>query len=160
MKPNLDFISSFQIGDVTYESNLAEDLKINKGNLQDAFETHAERFAFYTTAYELALDYELRLSAEVDRLYAKCDEAARSQLAANGIKVTEKMVENVVITTPEYIEAQKLLFDAKKNAGLLKAAKDAMIARKDMLVSFGANIRAELNADPMIVMDKVRKNRS
>jgi hypothetical protein len=57
------------------------------------------------------------------------------------------MVENTVITDPKYVELQEKYLDAKRNAGVLKSARDAMIHRKDMLVQMGANYRAEGSSD-------------
>ena len=65
----------------------------------------------------------------------------------SSVKLTEKMVENTVITHPEYVESLNNHLDAKRTAGLLKAARDAMIHRRDMLIQLGATHRAEGTSD-------------
>jgi hypothetical protein len=149
--PSLNLLTSFSVGDVQYSSTLEDDLHIDNANIAEAYLTHSNKFAFYATAYELALDHETRMKARLDQVYALLDEQARQELQAKGLKVTEKMVENVVITSDDYKTTQERYFEAKKNTGLLRASKDAMMARKDMLVSLGANYRAEINSDPTLL---------
>lgn len=137
----------FTIGDETFPNDLTEHLAISNKPINDAFTDHAGLFAWYATAYELASAHESRLKTELGRKYALLDANARQQAKQAGVKMTEKMVENTVITSPAYKTLEDDYLKAKMNAGLLKAAKDAMIHRKDMLVQLGANYRAEGASD-------------
>lgn len=65
------------------------------------------------------------------------------------MKLTEKMVENEVITNPLYEAAMQAYLQAKKEHGLLMVGREAMGHRKEMLISLGANYRAEAN-DPYV----------
>jgi len=137
----------FTIGENTFPNNMREHLDLQSKHIQDSFMEHPDLYSWYATAYELALDVELRLKAELDRTYAHCDANARQQAQAAGIKMTEKKVENVVITDDLYKQVQGEYLTAKRNTGLLRAGKDAMIHRRDMLIQMGANYRAEGNSD-------------
>ncbi len=148
----------FEIDGIPHQSVLVEDLNIDRMNLSEEFEKHSQRFAWYGTAYELCMDKERRLKAELGRAYAQLDVQARAQMSAAGIKVSEQKVENMVNLTPDYIKIQDEYFDAMRMAGLLKAARDAMMAKKDCLVSLGANIRAEMSSDPSLLQEQYRKN--
>lgn len=139
--------STFTVGSLEYESRLPEDLFVNRNDLSTEYATHAERFAWYATCYELAQDKLARLEADLKRAYAVIDHEVRTNLQLSGVKSTEKMVENSVITDQRYIQIQEELFDAQKQVGLLKSARDAMIHRRDMLVSMGATYRAEIKSD-------------
>jgi len=136
-------VTHYTIGDTEYERNLNSDLRVNTGNLSEEFAVHAEKFAWYSTAYELALDNELKLKSKLERHYAQVDYIVREEARQAAVKMTEKKVENSVITHPEYAAVQGDYLDAKRNSGLLKAARDAMVHRRDMLIQLGANYRAE-----------------
>lgn len=147
----------YVVGEDEFDSNLEEDLRVNPANLNDEFATHSEKFAWYATAYELAKDYEMQLKARVERLYAQLDYIVREEGRLAGIKLTEKKVENSVITRDDYVRLYDLYIEAQKNTGLLRAARDAMIHKKDMLISMGANYRAEGASDLSMKMDQYRQ---
>jgi hypothetical protein len=133
----------FNIGEQEFPNLLEEHLNLRTKNVMDCFIEHSELFAWYATAYELSLDVEIRAKESLARLYAVVDNTSRTAAKGAGVKLTEKMVENTVITDPQYVSVQAKYLDAKRNTGLLKAAKDAMIHRRDMLIQMGATYRAE-----------------
>lgn len=147
-EPTLNELNpTFTVGDFDYESKLAEDLYIDRTDLNEEFVRHPERFAFYATCYELAAAKAENYKTNLNRLYAVLDHEKRSELALAGVKTTEKMVENSVITDDRYVALQDAYLEAQKNAALLKAAMVAMQHRKDMLIQLGSAARAEIQAD-------------
>lgn len=147
MNEELDLIDVFTIGDNTFPNNLKEHLAVRNVPINDAFMDHAELFAWYATAYELAVDHESRLKVELKRKYALLDHKHRQDGKMAGVKMTEKMVENTVITDPSYVQLENDYLSAQRNSGLLKAARDAMLQRRDMLIQLGATYRAEGASD-------------
>jgi len=139
----LELFDVFRIGDTTFPNQLNEHIDVRSQHINECFMDHAGLFAWYATAFELALDLEGRTKKELERTYARLDHLHRTNGKAAGVKMTEKMVENTVITDPLYTKTQTEYLDAKRNAGLLKAAKEAMIHRRDMLIQMGATYRAE-----------------
>lgn len=152
-------VEHFVIGTSKFPNELKKHLAVNQSALSDVFAEHAEHFAWYSTAYELAMDHEARLKEELQRTYARIDHKVRTDARAAGVKHTEKMVDNSVITHPKYVELQDEYLEAKKNTGLLKAARDAMIHRRDMLIQMGANYRAEGASDISLREEQYRKSR-
>lgn len=144
-------VSEHVVGSHTYESTLDEDLFINRNDLNSEFSSHAEKFAYYSTCFELASDKLRRYEVELKRLYAVLDANKRSELINAGVKYTEKMIENSVITDDAYRALQDEALDAERQVGLLKAARDAMAQRKEMLISLGANQRSEYRSDPSLL---------
>jgi DNA gyrase/topoisomerase IV subunit A len=140
--------SEFNVAGITVESTVDEDLRIDRDALSEEFEKHSIRFNFYAVSFELCQDHETRLKASMDRLYGLCDVQARAEMEMAKVKVTEKKVENMVITMSDYVKKQEEYFDACLQTRLMKAARDAMVHKKDCLISLGANIRAELQNDP------------
>ena len=94
---------------------------------------------------------------ELDMLYASIDHKARQAALASKVKLTEKMVENTVITDQEFQQAKREYLEAKKEFGVLQAGREAFIQRKEMLISLGANYRAEGNADPVLLQEKAKQ---
>jgi len=143
-------VDEYNVAGQAYPSTLEEDLKIDKFDVSSEFIKHSETYGWYSTAYELAMDYEARIKSKLERVYALIDVRVRAQMNNASVRITEKKVENTVITDPEYVELQSLYQDAKRDTGLLKAARDAMQAKKDCLISLGANMRAEWSSEPSI----------
>ncbi len=139
-----------QVGEMTFESKLQEDLFVNRSDLNSEFVRHPERFAFYATCYEIAAAKENNYKVNLERLYAIIDHEKRGELMLAGVKTTEKMVENSVITDERYTALQDDYLQAQKDAAICKAAMHAMQHRKDMLVQLGSAARAEFNADVSI----------
>ena len=148
---------TYTVGAVDYESNLDEDLYINRSDLSSEFASHAERFAYYSTCFEIASDKLRRLEVDLKRMYAILDYQKRLEMQNSGVKTTEKMIENMVITADEYVALQTELLDAERQVGLLKAARDSMAQRKEMLVSLGANQRTEFRADASLMARELRE---
>ncbi len=146
----------FVIGEEEYDKDLEQELFVNRGDLSGEFADHSLRFAWFSTAYELCVDHEARVKSLLERQAAHLDFIVRQEFQAANLKSTEKKVENSVITRPEYTELQEKLFDAKLQTGLAKAARDAMIHRRDMLIGLGANQRAEGNSDVSILTEQVK----
>lgn len=140
-------VDVFKIGEHTFPNDLDEHVDISSKHIDRCFTEHPGLYAWYATAYELALDAEARLKKELAETYAHVDRKARADAKAAGIKLTEKMVENTVITSDLYRKVQEDYLDAKLNTGLLKAAKEAMIHRRDMLIQKGSTYRSEIQSD-------------
>ena len=155
----LELFDVFRIGDATFPNHQKEHLDVRSKNINECFMEHAELFAWYATAFELALDKDGRAKEELARTYARLDHHHRSGGKAAGVKMTEKMVENSVITDPAYTKAHGDYLDAKRNTGLLKAAKEAMIHRRDMLIQMGATYRAEGQSDITIKQEMYKRGK-
>lgn len=135
------------IGGVDYPNTLSEDVRINQGALIIDFTEHVEKMAYWATLYEMSLAEALALKNELSRAYAHADKSVRENAKMSSVRVTEKMVENSAITHPIYTEVQAEYEATKLRTGLLKAARDAMIHRRDMLIQLGATARAEGASD-------------
>ena len=155
--------AELEINGELHARNIDEDSRIGD-NLELEFMEQANIYAWWATMVELARDKVLRQKALLDQLAAKIDhrermkaKAANEQAGKTVVKLTEKMVENTVITDPEFIAAQTLYFECKKQLGMLDAGKQAMDTKRYMLVAIGANMRAEGMANPTVMKDAARE---
>lgn len=127
------------LGGVVYPNDFAEDLSIDRSNLQEEFLTHADKYAYYATLSELAEDRFNRLKENLETVAARCDydkrtEYERMKAQETKLKMTEKMFENEVLLDPRYQAALKEMQDARYLAQLLRNAPMAFAHRRDMLL--------------------------
>jgi len=148
---------TFTVGNTTYNSQLEEDLFVNRSDLNSEFMKQPERFAFYATCYELASIKVQQHENALKRLYALIDHEKRAELMNAGVKVTEKMIENSVVTDDRYLAFQEETVEAQKQCSVLKVAMLSMIQRKDMLIQLGSAFRAEMQADLSVKAAAVRE---
>lgn len=148
---------------IVLTSEIQDDLYINHADLQEEFLRQPELFAWWASTCELAKDLVARQKFLLERLAANIDHQARmeaetaSQALGKTVKLTEKMVENTVIGNKEYQTAMFQYLELKKQYGMLQAGKDAIEQKKDMLISLGANYRAEASSNPSILMDAAKE---
>jgi hypothetical protein len=68
-------------------------------------------------------------------------------LQAEGSKTTERAIDAEVDLDPDVHRARLYLLDMEHEEAKVRALVDALRAKKDMLVSLGAHIRAEMQGD-------------
>ena len=143
-----------------YDLDLAEDLRINKTDLSESYMDQPAKFAWYAVlaaqARAQADDLKNKIEQKEDYikkiLRGKLDAEVRKQLELDGERVTEGKVENGINCHPKYVEALEELHrlrddyvEANENASILETAKEALNQRKDMLISLGAQMRADMS---------------
>jgi hypothetical protein len=143
-----------EINKENYESELYDNLTIDDTDLDKEFRQQPRLFAWWAAVETLIKDlYETR-KMQLKRLYAVLDSRVREDGKATKTKLTEKMVENTVITKPEYQKAENELSKIRKQFGLAHVGKEAFEQRKEMLISLGANRRSEVSANPVVKKEK------
>lgn len=164
-KPRV-ILESVTVDGVEYPIDIAGDLEINPTDLESEYCNQAQRYRMYGELAEATKDEAERCKVELGRLYAVIDERVRTdnvisneaskKAGASPVRMTEKMVENCVITNDEYMKKQMEYFAAKRQAGISKVYQDSMQHRLQMLIGIGANYRAEGQADPVLLREAVK----
>jgi len=146
--PNL-FVD-FEIDGVLYRLSPSAAAGIDQSDLDTEFATLPKNLAQWS-------GLSAKLSAEIQRmdyqkkkLYAQLDHEVRENATVAGIKLTEKMVENTVITDHRYQEFMESYFQFQETLGMLRSGVEAQFAKKEMLVSLGANARTFDSSMPRI----------
>ena len=116
------------------------DMKIDRSDLNGEFIRQSELAAVYGFLYAEAEKEVNRLDFYLSTVYAKLDREVRPELAEKG-RVTEKMVENEIISTETYQKVRYELISAKENKRLFKAACDALDHKLQALINAGADHR-------------------
>lgn len=154
--PNLKLDNGGQlVGD------LEADLYIDNSFLEEEFLKQPELFAWWATATELAKDLVGRQKFVLERMAATLDHGIRLSAVSNPvggkpIKLTEAQITHQITSDEKYQEAMLAYLEYKKQLGMLQAGKEAMEQRRDMLISLGANYRAEASSNPSILMGAAR----
>ena len=132
----------FEIDGQTYTINPSEDIKIDRTNIDLEFITIAKTYHLYAELEAMADSNRRVLETQRDVLYAQLDEEKRSQALSSGtLKVTEKMVENMVITDKRYVAKVAELNKSDRITRILRAARDSIAVKRDALISLGAHLR-------------------
>lgn len=145
---NLDVLDiELAIGNIKYDNNWAEDLAIDKDNLNHEFMTQSEKFAYYGTLYELAKDRHNRLKNELELVEAHVDAELRIRIdnirqQDPKYKATEAAIKCDIIRDARYRTKNEEVMSCAKMVGILSIAKEAFQQRMHMLVSLGANLRS------------------
>lgn len=147
---------------VLADGNIENDLYIDQRDLQEEFLKQPELYAWWATMTEIAKDLVARQKFFLERLAAKLDFDIRNPPplpdgSKDSTRITEKYIENRINSHPDYEREMFRFLEYKKQLGLLQAGSEAMVQRKDMLISLGANYRAEASSNPTILRDAARE---
>ncbi len=129
---------------------LRECVRINPEDIQAEFLRIPGDLAYWNAQYAIAL--KAFLNAEIDvkvtkgRVYAASKEAI---IARNG-KPTEEAMKALVESNEDYIAQQYACVDAEVKKNELYGKLDAIRSKKEMLISLGAHLRAEMVGDPSL----------
>lgn len=138
--------------------NLTQDLKIDPINLTDDFSSQPALFAYYASlqAKAKAQVDKCKLAIEIQKenlekvVTSRLDAEARFHLSSRGERITESKVNAYIYAHETYKKEQDTYFllknkyiEAMAKLATFDNAVEALKQRKDMLISVGAQIRAE-----------------
>jgi hypothetical protein len=123
------------------------DVAIDGNDLNRGFLEHAGLFAYYASAHVKAMRAEGQAKIRVELTESKVGKALREKALADGTKMTEKQLEELVSLDAEVIKARLAYVNAKATTQLAQHAVEAFRQRRDMLIQIGASAREELKGD-------------
>jgi len=102
--------------------------------------------ARFADAYEAFLEADLAF----DKMESRLAVEHREELLAMGSKATEAAVREAVQTDPRWSQARMARIDAEVDKVRARGVVDAILAKKDMLISLGAHVRQEIDNNPTL----------
>jgi hypothetical protein len=117
---------------------------IDEHDLTSEFVRVPADLAYYGAEQVNAQGAYLRAKCLKDRVRARTNIQVRNKLAAEGRKFTETAIEALVELDDEVLAADENLIQADVARLHLQATLEALKSKRDMLVSLGAQIRAEM----------------
>lgn len=138
-----DLDINIRLGNIEFKNDIFEESKVNTADLEGELEIVAEKYAYYSTIEDIAIKIKDKKALQLEVLMAKIDEEKRIQLSRENptIRITEKMVDNMVKTDPRYIQAKEDLIEAETNVRLARTSKLSMQIKKESAASLNANQR-------------------
>ena len=122
-------------------SNLKKDLRIG-ADLNKEFIKQPGLFYHYAGMLEDAQDILRKLNIEYSVFKATLDKRFREKADEIGEKITEIGIVSKIRRTKKWRGLKEKIAKAEYNVGMLYAARGAMMSKKEMLISLGANVRA------------------
>jgi hypothetical protein len=129
---------------------LKECLEIDNLALEEEFTRMPADLAYWANQYAEATKAFHLAKIDLDRTEAKLAVHHRVRLADAGVKATESMVTAAVETDDTLYNAKVRLLEAEYLRNQLSGTCEAVRSKRDMLISLGANYRAEMQGDPSI----------
>lgn len=129
---------------LTEEDYLRECIAVEHEALRQEFIRLPADLAYWGERYAVAVRDHLAAEHNRKVTYAKVHLIVKEQAALKGQKISEKDTESWVEQTPEVIAARAEEIEAEGTMHLARSRRDAVAAKKDMIVSLGATARAEM----------------
>jgi len=141
-----------RILDLEVDDFLYRATAINPEAIQDDFIRLPSDLAYQGELLSVAIKDHLKAKLAKDQLYARLRLAYRESAAQEGKKLTESDVESLVELNTDYSRARLREIEMEAQRHSMKFRYDAIASKKEMAISLGAQIRAEMAADPSIRM--------
>jgi hypothetical protein len=130
---------------------LQECIRIEPEALQEEFVRMPADFAFWNEQYKTALESFLRAKANLEQVEAKTYLVACNKLNPATAKVfTVDGIKALVETEDTVMMAREALIIAEVEMTKLKGILEAIRTKRDMLIQLGAQIRTEMQNDPVV----------
>ena len=127
----------------------SQDAYIPDENVDQHIQELPAQIAHWTAVLAYYLSLHSSLKSEMSFWEAACKSEIRPTL---GTKYTEKQLNEALVmtNTDTYKRMDKGIIDAQYRVDVIKAVCKALDTKKDMLVTFGANRRAEMKSGILI----------
>ena len=124
------------------------ELKINKHRLDEEWENQSEKSMYWAKQAATAQSEFDKTNMERKILKARLGKQYRQEIENAGKKPTDKMIEEMIRTNPEYREATFQLIKDKEYLEIMDSAKWEFVSRKVSLEKIQQGIISGLFSDP------------
>jgi hypothetical protein len=138
---------------IEYDLNYERELQLEEDTINEDLKNQPSFYAYYAVLSEVAESVYSEKKLQLDLITAQLDEKYRKELS--GAKSTETMIRNKVVLDENYVGAMNEFNEAKRNVGFLEAIKRSFEHRKDCVIAFASNMRAQ--NDPNIFVNKLKQ---
>lgn len=144
------FTAMDQLGDVEVTQYLRECVTIEPMALEEEFVRVPADLAYWGARWADAVKEASLAKLRRNEVEAAIDSEYRAAAAASGEKVTEKVIASRVAADDRMRAIEIDLIESEARAARARAFADAVRAKKDMVVSLGSQVRAEMAANPSL----------
>ena len=136
--------------DITVSKFLADSVAVEPTAIQEEYVRLPADLAYWNELYARAYHRHLTAKVNEKHLNALLRIEHREQLENSVARVTESMVDSAVDTDERLQRAHSERIEAEVEKTRLYGILDAIRAKREMLVSLGAHVRAEMEDDPLV----------
>jgi len=129
---------------------LKECVSIFPEQIQEEYVRLPADLAYWNARYAEAQKELMIAKVELDILERELYPVVRQELESGGQRVTEKMIESGIGQSSLWTDAKRRVANAEGEKAKHYGTLDAVRTKRDMLVSLGAHIRAEMQHDPTL----------
>lgn len=139
-----------KLHDIDVDEYLAESVQVYPESLQEEFVRVPADLAYWNARYAEAVRAYQLSKIDLSRTESALRIEVRESLMAGGAKVTESMIEAAVVGDDRFHDCRLREVEAEVEKIRLYGVIDAVRTKRDMLISIGAQVRAEMESDPSI----------
>jgi len=132
------------------EEYLRKCVRIDPLDLQAEYVRISADLAYWNDRYADALRSYLMSKVDLRVLEAQLEPITRQALIDTNGKTTEAQVKAALEGDERIVDANRALVEAEVEKNRLYGTLDAIRSKKEMLVSLGAHVRAEMAGDPLL----------
>lgn len=132
------------------EEYLRDCLHIAPEVIQEEFVRLPGDLAYWNQRYSEALEAALNARHERKKVRGELWLNIKTELLEDGHRATEKVLDNSVDSHPDYVDACMAEAKAEAEKARVYGILDSVRAKKEMLISLGAQLRQEMEHDPTI----------
>ena len=132
------------------QDEVQQAVQVDVDTLDEHFKMLPAGIAHWNERYANARGRQLRAEARRKRTYAELFLEIKKTPLENSKYPSEVVADLQVKIDPRYVEAQEAEIEAEVACVRLYGVVEALRAKRDALVSFGANVRAERSGEPLI----------
>lgn len=129
---------------------VCDSTEIVETNLQGEFVRVGGDLAYYNGRYSDALEMYLKAKHNLKFVAAVSRKRLREEAQAKGTKLTEGALEDLVEVDPAMVACREELIAAEVLKSRVGGIIEAVVTKRDMLVSLGAHVREEMRGQPSI----------
>lgn len=123
---------------------------IDASDIQAEFQRIPGDLAYWNMQYATALREYLRAELTRKITWARLEPVTRAAIIEKGGKPTDTQVKSAVEANSDYIAAQEHEVECEVRKNEVYGFLDSIRSKKEMLISLGAQMRAELEGDPLL----------
>lgn len=146
----LDF-DSFRLRDAytgeVVDYSLRDELKVNEDNYEQEYLNQPAKYVYWQAVYQNLKSYQESVEREADIVHANAYNEAYNFLKQNkGItRPTKDLIDSAIMQDKDYQKELEKVEEAHRAVGIIGSIVKAFEQRKDMLIQFGAEQRANRN---------------
>lgn len=129
---------------------LLDSVRIIPELISDEYVRVPSDLAYWNARYAQAAEDFARAKHTLDLLRARLVKLIREEFASLGLKPNESQVDAAIEAHPDCIASRENVTSTERTKLEMYGNVDAVRTKRDMLVSLGAHLRAEMEHDPVI----------